>query len=362
MELVTFEESFNQGFDNSHKDDKPTVNNYMTKLVNHLYKNNYIDDDTLEALNDYVEGTIVKRIIIDLKIDIHSQIINHSSLYSKYASKYLNRINRYLLSLNNHCAAAKMITDGKLDEVLNVSAEYDQELAKVLKDKVDELKKASTLLIKYNSYYRDDMVKLDAAIKDVTVPFDLLYTPMTGRVLNNDSDFEDIAVYIHDLLLEANIINHFDKEQVITLLKKLKKIDSVNHADMSFLRGNNPLDDNAKDYYIDSDDYINDLAVDYDVSLNQLEEMNVDLANICEIAITNYLFSSLFKNNAGVALDDYTYKAIIKHATSVEKEELEEILEKNDLGLSQEEIDYINTTYLNIPYKVSSHTLTLLRN
>ena len=349
MELITFEESFNHGFDITHEKVKPSVVDYMTLLVKYLYDNNYIDDETLDDLNDYVEGTIVKRIITDLKIDIHSQIINHSSLYSKYASLYINRINRYLLALHNHCAAAKLITDGKLDEVLDISTEFDIEIANKLKEHIDQLKRESALLIKYNRYYRDDIAKLEAAIKNVTIPYDLLYTPLDGEILNPQSDYEDVYKYIQKLLLEADIINHFDKEQVTALLKKLKRIDSNNHADMSFLRGNNPLDENAPDYYKESDDYINDLAADYTVDINEIE-------------ITNYLFSSLFKSNPGVTLDDFTYNAIMKAARSVKVEDLQEILEKNDIGLTQEEIDYINKAYLNTPYKVESHTVTLLRN
>ena len=362
MELVSFEEAFNQGFDSTHKNDPADVTNYITKLVEYLYKNKYIDDDTLDDLNDYVESTVVNRIIIDLKIDVNTQIINHTSLYGKYASKYLNRINRYLLSLKNHCQAAKMITDGKLEEILNAGAEYDKEIAKALNEQMQELKNESSLLTIYNSYYRDDMFKLERALKDVSIPFDLLYTPMSGHMLTKESDFEDISRHINDLLIEARILKHFNKEQVINLLKKLQKIDKRNKSMSSILRGNDPFDENLKDYYVESDDYINDLAVDYDVNINEIEEISVDLANICEIAITNYLFSSLFKNNPGVALDDYTYKAIMKHATSVDKEELKEILDKNELGLSQEEMDYINTTYINLPYLVSSHTVTLLRN
>lgn len=201
--LITEEIVFNESF---------KLNCTLNNLLEYALVKNFIDNETMCDIISYYNNCIKNYILSSFEFD---EECDYNMELKEKANEIVSSINEYLISLKNPYKAFKYIKNNNPNFVIEKSLLYHEKL----KIKIDEkLKKIeSNSLFNYNLDLKMFVKSLKnrSIIKNSNIS---LYTLMGGKIFSEIESLNELENILERVLLELQILNRFDKKEVVEFL------------------------------------------------------------------------------------------------------------------------------------------------
>lgn len=248
-------------------------------ILDFLTRNNYMNASSIEALKWNLQSGITRYVFSKNEDDAYADI---EYLIKTETPSLMSALKHYIRSFESPYEASQFLVSNDSLEIFNKSIDYYDDIKEILADRYLYLTSISDENMKSVYSYKTFLDSIKTVFDSKNNPGTVYYMMDGSSPISNAVSLYDIEPIINDAIIEAKIINRFPKEEVKDFLLTFKRMPDQ------------------------------------------------EVLNISRAIMYNYIFNSLYGNDALITLD--------KETSSLAKSEI-----KNSIIGEDDVVDIINS-------------------